>query len=93
MNEQMLAEEWVATRRRSLQMFPVALVIFVALAAVVYLEGLYQSEFGFLFGALVGFLGYWAALEALTVLQVGRLLRKASGTIPPGTATELPRLN
>ncbi|VTU00183.1 unnamed protein product [Gemmataceae bacterium] len=79
MNERLLMEEWYATRRRALQMFPVALVLFVAVCAVVYLEDLYRSEFGFLVGALVGMHAYWAALEALTVIQVGRLLRRAGG--------------
>lgn len=73
----MLVQEWYATRRRALQMLPVALVLFVAVCAVVYLEDLYRSEFGFLVGALVGMHAYWAALEALTVLNVARLLRRA----------------
>lgn len=77
-NERVLVEEWWAVRRRSLHILPVAVVLFVALGCVTYFERLYQSEVGFIPGVLVGTLGYWVILEAMTVVRVNRLLRRAA---------------
>jgi len=78
MNDRLLVEEWSALRRRSLRLLPVAVILAVVLGMLVYLEGLYLSEAGFLAGLLVGVLVYWAVLEAVTFLRIGRLLRTAT---------------
>lgn len=75
----MLSDEWIATRRRSLAILPVAVALFAILSAVVYAEGLHRSEDGFLAGVLIGIFGYWVGLELMTVVKVGRLLRAAAG--------------
>lgn len=80
MNEKLFVGEWEATRRRSVQALPVAVVLFVALSAVVVVENLHQSEFGFLAGILVGIHASWAVLEVVTILKVSRLLRRAAAT-------------
>lgn len=77
MDEQFLADEWAKSRSRSRQMLPVAATMFAALVAVVSFAGLYRSDSAFLVGVLVGSLGYWVILEALTIVRVGRLLRAA----------------
>jgi hypothetical protein len=74
----MLAAEWVAHRRRSLYALPLAAALLAALAAVVLATGLHRSDSGFLAGILVGAFAYWAVLEAVTVVRVGRLLREAA---------------
>lgn len=80
MDERKLAEEWGAMRRRSMRAFPIAVVMAVVLGGVVYVEELYRSDAAFLIGVLVGSIGYWAVLEAMTILRVGRLLREAEAT-------------
>lgn len=77
MDDRMLAEEWVAHRRRSAYALPLAATLFVTLAAVVFAAGLHKSEVGFMAGFLVGAFAFWTVLEALTVVRVGRLLRSA----------------
>lgn len=82
MNERLLVEEWYTARRHALQMFPVALAMLVGLMVVVVAEDLIRSEFGFVAGLLVGVHAYWALLEAMTVVRIGRLLRKAAASAP-----------
>ena len=77
MNERKLADEWRAMRRRSLSVLPVAIALLVATVGVVFFEGLHLSDVGFIPGVLVGCFGYWAVLEAMTFVRVGRLLRAA----------------
>lgn len=77
MNERILVEEWYSLLRAARRMFPIAAMLFIALGMIVYREGLHRTEFGFLSGVLLGILGYWAILEAMTVVRIGRLLRKA----------------
>jgi hypothetical protein len=77
MNERKLADEWRAMRRRSLSVLPVAIALLLATCGVVLFEGLHLSDVGFIPGVLVGTFGYWAVLEAMTVIRVGRLLQAA----------------
>jgi hypothetical protein len=74
----MLVDEWFAVRRGSLRMLPIAVTLFGVLGGVIAIEGLHRSEFGFLAGLLIAATGYWAILEAITVIRVDRLLRKAA---------------
>lgn len=78
MNERMLAEEWVAMRRRSMRVLPMAVLIWAVLGGVVYFERLHESEAGFLSGTLFGITTFWVVLEVMTVVRVGRLLRTAT---------------
>ena len=76
MNDQMWVHQLRMSRRRSMSMLPVALILVSILGGVVLLEGLHLSDVGFLPGVLVGALGYWVVLELMTIVRIGRLLRQ-----------------
>ncbi|MBI1374009.1 MAG: hypothetical protein GC159_14905 [Phycisphaera sp.] len=77
MNESMLVEEWKRTRKQSLAMLPVAVVMLAALGVTVWLGGLYKSDTSFMPGMLVGIAWFWVVLEWMTIVRTGRQIRAA----------------